>query len=110
MLTVSRQVGTAIGVAVLGAVYLARIDSALPGIAEGDQNIEAVAAAAEHFIAAGDTATQAAAGQVIVDGFLAISAATIVLGLLAAVASLFIRNLPQQASEEPPTTSQRVSC
>ncbi len=88
-LTMARQIGTSLGVALLGGVYLHHVDGATPP--------GAVRGAAEHFLAAGTGATQQAAQQAIVDGFVHICIAVALLSAAAALAALFIHHRPAAA-------------
>lgn len=86
----ARQIGTAVGVAVLGAVFLQYVDVVLPDrLADGPHSeIEPVVLAAKQFIAIGDGEALAAVRQVIAEGLSRVFLVT----ALAAVAAFFIRH------------------
>ena len=92
-LTMSRNVGTAMGVAIFGAVFLHHVDATVPAAvpAANAIPIEQVRGAAEHFLPLGQGSARAAVAAVIVDGFVRIAVATAILSIVAAIASLFIR-------------------
>jgi EmrB/QacA subfamily drug resistance transporter len=86
-LTMARNLGTAMGVAVFGTVYLQYVGSAMGGA----QLSPAVIAAAEHFAIAGGETIRAVVYQFIVDGFIHIAFTGVIITSLATVAAIFIR-------------------
>ncbi|MEX2228063.1 MAG: DHA2 family efflux MFS transporter permease subunit [Dehalococcoidia bacterium] len=104
-LTMARQVGTAVGVTVLGALYVRHIDGAVPVqlAASSSADVAAVLDAAHHFVNAAPAAASAAVSQAIVDGFILIALATSVMAAVAAVASLFI--VPRDAERAAPASA-----
>ena len=102
-LTMSRNVGTALGVTLLGAVYLHHVDTEMPRrLAEGPPAQAAqVTAAAGHFVPAGEGETRLVAEQVIVDAFIRTAIAASVLCGIAAVAAFFIRHRAPAAAPSP---------
>ncbi len=80
-LTMARQIGTSLGVALLGGVYLHHVDGALGGTSPGATRQQAAA-------------LRGAAQQAIIDGFVGISLVMALLGMAAALAALFIRHRP----------------
>jgi MFS family permease len=99
-LTMFRQAGTAVGVALMGALFVHHIHTDLPPRLESLPASEAAAteAAAEHFIPAGTPEAQAAASESIVEGFILLAAAGIVLSVTAAGAAAFVR---YRSADEP---------
>lgn len=95
-LTMSRQIGTAIGVALLGAVFTHQIDATLPERLAAVAPAEAarVTAAAHQFVPAGDAVLRPVAEQVIIDGFVRIALVTVGFCAVATVAAVFIRHRP----------------
>jgi EmrB/QacA subfamily drug resistance transporter len=92
-LTMARNVGTAVGVALLGAIYLARIeaDAGSRFAQEGGQPAGVVAAAGR-FVAAGGGEVQARSADLIIDGYVALALACAVLAGVAALTAGFIRH------------------
>jgi EmrB/QacA subfamily drug resistance transporter len=92
--TMARNIGTAMGVALFGAIFLNHVDSALPQRLAHVPAAEATAATAgaEHFVPAGSAETRLIAGEVIVGGFVLIAAATVAIAALATLAAAFIRH------------------
>lgn len=94
VLTMARQVGTALGVAMLGAVYVHHLGgTALPSGAA-----EASAAALELFKPFGNGDTLVATQDIVVAGFVRIAWTTALLSALATAAAWFIRH---RATQEP---------
>ncbi len=108
-LTMARNIGTALGVAVLGAVYLNHIDTELPARLEALPAAQAgpVVEAADHFVVAGPPAAREQSERVILDGFIVLSAAAAVVCAVATVSAFFIRH-EQRAAEQPMAPPQPV--
>jgi len=94
-LTMARNIGTSVGVAVFGAVFLHSIDANLPGElqAAGVPAAEAAAyqEAAHHFVPAGEGAARDATRTAVVDGFVTVSVVGLGICVLAAGAAGAIR-------------------
>lgn len=101
-LTMARQAGTAVGVALMGAIFLHHVESDLPGRLATLPPAEAVAAreAAEHFVPAPGGAAREATRESIVEGFVLLAGAGIAISAAAAVAAAFVRH---RIIEEPET-------
>ena len=102
--TMARNIGTAVGVAVFGAVFLHHVDTELPRrLADAPPaQVAQVTAAADHFVPVGEGDVRLAAEDVILDGFLRIAAWTVLIAGLASVAAFFIRHrLVIQPQPEP---------
>ncbi len=103
--TMSRNIGTAMGVAVFGAVFARHIERTLPGelAAAGIPAAEAgrTLAAAERFVPLGGAEVQALAAQAIVDGFVRIAVVTLALAGVAALTAVFIRHRSPVRSPAP---------
>ncbi len=93
-LTMARNIGTSMGVALFGAIYLTSVGSSL------DENVpisvppaqeQRVEAAASNFVPSGEGELRAASEQSIVDGFVTVAAWGAVVAALATVSALFIR-------------------
>ncbi|MHB8574440.1 MAG: MFS transporter [Dehalococcoidia bacterium] len=99
-LTMTRNVGTALGVAVLGAVFLHQVHAALQqNLAATDPaQVARITAAATHFVPAGQGQTLMVARQAIVAGFVRTAAVAALLCALAAGAAFFIRHRLAPAS------------
>jgi DHA2 family methylenomycin A resistance protein-like MFS transporter len=93
-LTMARNIGTAMGVALMGAVFLHHVDTELPRRLAHlpPAQVAQVTAAADHFVPAGDGDTRRVAGAVIVDGFVRVAALGALLGGVATAAAGFIRH------------------
>ncbi|MEX1102798.1 MAG: hypothetical protein WED87_01010, partial [Dehalococcoidia bacterium] len=93
-LTMARNIGTAMGVALFGAIYLTSVgsslDEQLPADTPPAQRAE-VESAAEHLVPAGDSAVREASEQSIVDGYVQIAFWGVVVAALATVSAAFIR-------------------
>jgi hypothetical protein len=100
MLTMSRQVGTAVGVTVLGAIYARHVDGALQSQLGALPAADAsrVMEAANHFVNAAQGGAHVLVDQVILDGFIAVSVATSLMAVIAAGVSFFIRPPAPQPS------------
>lgn len=92
-LTMFRQVGTALGVAIFGAVYLQHVDSSIPQRLEGapEGQVTTIVAAADQFVPAGQGEVRAVAQEEIVNGFVLLSATGVAIAVLAVGAAAFIR-------------------
>jgi DHA2 family methylenomycin A resistance protein-like MFS transporter len=93
-LTMCRQAGTAVGVALMGAVFLHHVRTDLPGRLDGASAEEAgaIQTAAQHFIASGQGATLTASQDAIVEGFILLAVAGLLISAAAAVAAAFVRH------------------
>lgn len=99
----SRNIGTSLGGAVFGAVFLHSIDTNLPARLDGvSTQTPAVVAAAEHFVPAGEPsgATHAIAADEIVHGFVLICGAAVVSCVFASGAAFAVRPRVQEAAIE----------
>jgi MFS transporter, DHA2 family, methylenomycin A resistance protein len=103
-LTMARQVGTSIGVAMFGAVFVHSIHTELPTALEGmpASEIAIVNERAEHFIPTGSGPAREAVDQVILNGFIDLAVAGILVAGIALFFAFFIRMLPP---ERPPVTA-----
>ncbi len=110
-LTMSRNIGTALGVAIFGAVFLQYVDSEVParlteaGVT-GPAAVE-VTESSEHMVPAGEGAVLAISRQAIVDGFVRLAQVGVVISLVAAAAAFFIRyrrpaSVPAPEPSPPP--------
>ncbi len=92
-LTMARQIGTSIGVAVFGASYLHSLDANLerPLSTLSPEQAASVHAHAENFLITGDGAVRAAVEQSILDGFIFISTVGIGIAIFAVLVALTIR-------------------
>jgi hypothetical protein len=99
----ARNIGTAVGVALFGAVFLNRVDGELPSRLAAAPPAQAaqVTAAAEHFVPAGEGEARLAASEVIVDGFIQIAHWTVVIAGLATGAAFFSRHRATAPSPDP---------
>jgi hypothetical protein len=95
----ARQVGTSIGVALFGAVYLQSLHADLDGSLAALPPAEAAAieAQAEHFIVSGDGAARLAVESSIVDGFVFVSAVGVGIAAFALAAALTMRTRERPA-------------
>jgi hypothetical protein len=105
-LTMARQVGTSIGVALFGAVYLHSLHADLEGPLQTLPPAEAAAvqAEAEHFIVAGEGPARLAVEGAIVDGFVFISAVGAGIAAFALGAALTMRMRDRPAVARVPAT------
>ena len=110
MLTMSRQVGTAVGVTIFGAVYLQHLDANLAPQLETLAAPEAATAleGARHFVNAAQGATAAIVEPAIVEAFVAIAAASSLMSLVAAGAAWFIRLRTTSATAAPVRAAEPV--
>ncbi len=92
-LTMFRQTGTAVGVALFGAIFVHHIDADVPARLEGRDPAEVarVTAAAEHFAAVGEGEVRDAARASVVDGFVLMSQAGVAVATVAATSAFFLR-------------------
>ena len=90
-LTMARNLGTAMGVAVLGTVFLQHIDGSLAAQLSG-ASVAQIAGAAEHFAVAGDGATRTLIETIVITGFIRIAWVGALLCGAATVAALFVRH------------------
>ncbi|MGE5596449.1 MAG: MFS transporter [Hyphomicrobiales bacterium] len=106
-LTMFRQLGTALGVAVLGAIFLHHIDATVPGQLEAQgvpaEQAARFEAAAEHFVAAGDGEAHETVRAEIVDGYVLLAVYGIAISALAAAAAFFIRHSAPAARAQAPS-------
>ena len=94
-LTMSRNIGTAMGVAIFGSVFLHSVDDTLPdklsaaGVPAAE--VSRYEGPAHHFVPSGEGEVRDATREAIVDAFLVVSAAGLGISVLAAGAGLAIR-------------------
>ncbi len=92
-LTMFRQCGTALGVALFGAIFVHHIETDVPNrlanvdVAESARATEAAA----HFVPSGDAEVRAATEESIVDGFVLTAVFGVVVAGVAATTALFVR-------------------
>lgn len=93
-LTMARNIGTSVGVALFGAIYLSSVGSSLDEGLPADMPPEeraAVESAANHLVPAGEGEVRAASEQSIVDGYVEVAFWAVVVAALATVSATFIR-------------------
>ena len=94
-LTMARNIGTSVGVAVFGAVFLHSIDANLAtdltSVGVGADQVAVSEQAAHHFVPTGSGEAREVSEQVIVDGFVAIAAVALGICVLATAAAAAIR-------------------
>jgi hypothetical protein len=92
-LTMARNLGTALGVALFGSVYLQSVATQLRSQLAGlpPEQFAVVATAAEHFALAGPDATHAVVAQIVLDGFIHVALAGVVVTAVAMISAVFIR-------------------
>ncbi|MCC6385875.1 MAG: MFS transporter [Dehalococcoidia bacterium] len=92
-LTMFRQTGTAVGVALFGSIFVHHIDADLPARLEGhdEAQVARVTAAAEHFALAGDGEVREQAHASVVDGFVLMSEVGVAVASIAAASAFFLR-------------------
>jgi MFS transporter, DHA2 family, methylenomycin A resistance protein len=114
-LTMARNVGTAVGVALFGAVFVQYVDAEMPRRLADQPPAQVVEAtrAADNFLPSGEGAVRAVTEQVILDGFIFIALFGAIVCLVAMLAAAFIRHrlttepvlaelpLVAQTAEEP---------
>jgi EmrB/QacA subfamily drug resistance transporter len=110
-LTMSRNIGTAVGVALLGTIFASHLDTNLaPALATLPAGQAArVAAAAHHFAPAGTGATLGATRDAIVQSFVWLAAVAALLSLAGTGAALFIRHRPGLVPAEPGAPAEEAS-
>ena len=93
-LTMARNIGTSIGVAVLGATYLHYVDAEAPGRFAGADSgqLARLALAADRLVPSSEGAVRAASEQLIVDGYVLVALLCVVLASLATLAAAFIHH------------------
>jgi hypothetical protein len=93
-LTMARNIGTAMGVALFGAAYLQHVDSSIPDRlpAAPPAQVAQITAAADHFAPAGDGEARLVAEEAIVDGFVWIALVGLTLSGIATGSAFFIRH------------------
>ncbi len=98
-LTMFRQTGTAIGIALMGAIFVHHVETDLPSRLEGMDAAQVAAATneAEHFTPSSDPQVRAAAQESIVEGFILIAIAGGVVATVAAGTALFVRGRKEAA-------------
>ena len=105
-LTMARNIGTSIGVAIFGAVFLQSMAGRLPdALAEAGvppPEAAAIETRANHFIPAGDGPGREASREAIVDSFIVISVAGLALAALATTSAAMIR--PRRPAAAPATS------
>jgi DHA2 family methylenomycin A resistance protein-like MFS transporter len=102
-LTMARQIGAAVGVAVLGAVYLHHVERELPRRLASRPPVELarLVTAAEHFAAVGTGEVGGLTKAVIVDGVVLTALTAAILCAAAATAAFFIRQRPLDEGVAP---------
>jgi Na+/melibiose symporter-like transporter len=105
-LTMFRQAGTAVGVALMGAVFLRHIHSDLTGQLASVPASEAAAveASAAHFLPTGEGEVRAATEDSIVEGFVLLAMAAVAISAAAALAALFVRHRLEEEPVAQPAT------
>jgi len=113
-LTMARNIGTSVGVAIFGAVFLHSIDANMPadlaaaGLSEAQ--VAEYTEAAHYFVPAPEGPGREASRQGIIDGFVLVSATGLGIAILAAGAGLMIRykpvvaSAPAEAAAAPPAS------
>jgi DHA2 family methylenomycin A resistance protein-like MFS transporter len=111
-LTMARNIGTSVGIAILGAVFIHHVHAELPVRLEGapPHQVEAATRAADVFIVAGEPGSpvHSAAERVILDGFILVSGAAAIGSLIATGAACFIRYRTPAATPVPSPAAGRV--
>ncbi|MGE3073169.1 MAG: DHA2 family efflux MFS transporter permease subunit [Dehalococcoidia bacterium] len=94
-LTMARNIGTSVGVAVFGAVFLHSIDANLAtdlsAVGVGAEQAAASEQTAHHFVPTGSGEAREVSEQAIVDGFVSLAAVALGISVLAATAAAAIR-------------------
>jgi MFS family permease len=91
--TMSRNIGTAMGVALLSAVFVHHVETELPARLPDapPARVAQVTGAAEHFLPTGEGTVRQQTEETIVEGFVLIALATLLFSLVATAAAFFIR-------------------
>lgn len=102
-LTMSRQIGTSLGVALFGAVFLYHVDATLPDrlAAVPPAQSAAAVAAADHFVPVGEGSVRVETEEVIVEGFVRIATVGVAVCALATLAAFMIRHRAQSHAPAP---------
>ncbi len=110
-LTMFRQIGTAFGVAIFGAIFIHHIEAELPARldATGAGEQAQVTAAASHFAVAGEGPAREAARDEIVNGFIEIAVGGSVIALIAAGTAVFIRHGGAARATAPAPTEAQIA-
>ncbi len=92
-LTMSRNIGTSMGVAILGATYLhyVKSESASRFAAASPDQLGRLSAGAARLVPAGEGAIRIAGERLIVDGYVLVAVGCLVMALVATAAASFIR-------------------
>ena len=104
-LTMSRNIGTSLGVAILGAMYLHYVHDQAPrrfSDASAGQ-LPGLTAGAARQVPSADPAFHAASSQLIVDGYVLVAIGCLVMALIATFAASFIRYAAPSAAPVPKT-------
>lgn len=103
-LAMSRNVGTSLGVAIFGAIYVhsvgGHVSDNLPLTVPPAEEAR-VEEAASHFVPAGEGEVRAASEQAIVDGYVEVMAWGVVVAGLATTSAFFIRRRGPETEEAP---------
>ncbi len=112
MLTMARQIGTAMGVAVLGAVFLHHVKTELPKQLSGlpPEYVAQITTAADHFMPIAQGKARMVAAGVVLEGFVRTALAASILCGMATVAACFIRHRLHtgQQAEAPLSSDTRL--
>jgi EmrB/QacA subfamily drug resistance transporter len=104
-LTMSRNIGTSVGVALFGAIYLSSVgnslDEQLPADLAPAQRAQ-VESAAQHFVPTGEAEIRAASEESIVDAYVGVAFWGAIVAAFATVSAAFIRIRPAEAPQEAP--------
>jgi EmrB/QacA subfamily drug resistance transporter len=105
-LTMFRQAGTAVGVALMGAVFVHHIETDLPARLDAtDAEVAAAEASAERFLPSGEGAALEASRDSIVEGFVLLAGVGIAASAAAAIAAAFVRH---RLAEEPTVAAPQM--
>jgi MFS family permease len=110
-LTMSRNIGTSLGVAVLGAFYLHYVDARASATFAGADSgrVATLTKAADKFVPAGEGALQAAGAQLVVDGYVLVALVCVGLAIVATAAAFCIKQgavVTRPAAAVAPATSR----
>ena len=102
-LTMARNIGTAMGVALFGAVFLHAVESEVARdlATSPPAEVAAVTAAAEHFVPAGEGDAHLVAEAAIVDGFVRMALVASLVSGVAMLAAFFIRHRLSTGTRTP---------